>query len=313
MAAKRLAVNGNAASIAASDGGFYRSPNDGATGRDSAATNPSTPEPLAPRMSRTREQHNRRREHGHAPRTADERRPDTVWIYGIHPVIAALANPRRKVRRLLVTPNALARLKEAGARLPAAVEETTPRLLDHHLGREAVHQGAALETAPLPPLPLSALKDARLVVVLDQVTDPHNVGAILRSAVAFGAEAVITTGRHAAVEGGVLAKAASGALDRIQWIEVQNLARALEEVGGLGFTRVGLDSDADRAIEETMTGDRVALVLGAEGKGLRRLTRDTCDVVAKLWVPGEIASLNVSNAAAVSLYVASRHLAGLKP
>jgi len=256
-------------------------------------------------MSRTREQH-RQRHHG--ARSSEDGRPDALWIYGIHPVLAALANPRRKVTRMLATPNALARLKEAGATLPKAVEETTPRLLDHQLGREAVHQGVAIEVAPLEPLALKAIANARLVVVLDQVTDPHNVGAILRSAVAFAADAIVTTGRHAATEGGVLAKAASGGLDRIKWIEVQNLARALEEMAEMGFRRVGLDSDAATPIEEAMAGDKIALVLGAEGKGLRHLTKETCDVVAKLAVPGEIASLNVSNAAALALYIASRHL-----
>jgi 23S rRNA (guanosine2251-2'-O)-methyltransferase len=160
---------------------------------------------------------------------------------------------------------------------------------------------------------LGDLRDARLVVVLDQVTDPHNVGAILRSSVAFAADAVITTGRHAPAETGVLAKAASGALDAIALVEVQNLARALEEIGRMGFTRVGLDSEADTPIEEAMGGARIALVLGAEGKGLRRLTRDTCDRLARLTVPGAIASLNVSNAAVLALYLARRHLTAPPP
>jgi 23S rRNA (guanosine2251-2'-O)-methyltransferase len=243
-----------------------------------------------------------------AQRSPAERRPDALWIYGIHPVQAALANPRRTIRRILATPNALARLTEAGATLPNAPEETTPRDLDRLLGDDAVHQGVALEVAPLPPLALDAIAGARLIVVLDQITDPHNVGAILRSAVAFAAEAIVTTGRHAAAETGVLAKAASGALDQIKWIEVQNLARALQEIGTMGFTRIGLDSDADRPIEGAISGDKIALVLGAEGKGLRRLTRETCDVVARFAMPGAIASLNVSNAAALGLYLASRHL-----
>jgi 23S rRNA (guanosine2251-2'-O)-methyltransferase len=242
------------------------------------------------------------------PRSPAERRPESLWVYGIHPVLAALANPRRKVLRMLVTANALARLQEAGAQLALSPEETTPKLLDRLLGGEAVHQGVALEVAPLPPVALADLNNARLLVVLDQVTDPHNVGAILRSSVAFAADAVITTGRHAPAETGVLAKAASGALDTIPLIEVQNLARALEEIGRMGFTRVGLDSEADTPIEEAMSGARIALVLGAEGKGLRRLTRDTCDRLARLTVPGAIASLNVSNAAVLALYLARRHL-----
>jgi 23S rRNA (guanosine2251-2'-O)-methyltransferase len=239
-----------------------------------------------------------------------ERRPDALWIYGIHPVLAALANPRREVRRIVATKNALARLAEAGAILPLAAEETTPRLLDHLLGRDTVHQGVAVEVAPIEPLEIAALDKARLVVVLDQVTDPHNVGAIMRSALAFGADAVVTTRRHAPAETSVLAKAASGALDRLDLVEVQNLARALEELRDLGFTRVGLDSEAETAIEGAMEGERIALVLGAEGKGLRRLTRDTCDVVARLSMPGPLASLNVSNAAVLALYIARRHLDG---
>jgi 23S rRNA (guanosine2251-2'-O)-methyltransferase len=242
------------------------------------------------------------------PVSPAERRPDALFIYGIHPVLAALANPRRRVRRLLATPNALARLNEAGAAPAVAAEETTPRHLDHLLGGEAVHQGVVAEVEPLDPLAIESLADARLVVVLDQVTDPHNVGAIFRSALAFGADAVITTGRHAPIETGVLAKAASGALDRLAHVEVKNLARALETLGTMGFARVGLDSDAETAIESAFAGDRIALVLGAEGKGLRRLTRDSCDVVARLTVPGPLASLNVSNAAVLALYLASRHL-----
>lgn len=239
-----------------------------------------------------------------------ERRPESLWIYGIHAAAAALANPRRKIARILATPNAISRLAETGATLPFAPEDAHPRDLDRLLGADAVHQGVALEVAPLPPLGLDALADAKLIVVLDQVTDPHNVGAILRSAVAFAAEAVVTTGRHAAAESGTLAKAASGALDQIKLIEVQNLARALEEIGQMGFTRVGLDSDAALNIESAMSGDRIALVLGAEGKGLRRLTQDTCDAVASLKMPGAITSLNVSNAAVLALYLANRHLAG---
>jgi 23S rRNA (guanosine2251-2'-O)-methyltransferase len=242
------------------------------------------------------------------PLSPAERRPDAVWIYGMHAVLAALANPRREVKRLMATANAVARLREAGATIPAEFEETGPRQLDHLLGHDTVHQGVALEVAPLPPRPLESLADARLVVCLDQVTDPHNVGAVMRSAVAFGADALITTGRHAPVETGVLAKAASGALDTLPLIEVQNLARALETLRGLGFTRIGLDSEAEVPIDQAMGGERIALVLGAEGKGLRKLTRETCDRLARLPTVGAIASLNVSNAAVLALYLARRHL-----
>lgn len=243
------------------------------------------------------------------PRSPTERRPEALWIYGLHPVLAALANPRRKIHRLVATPNALARLAAADARLNLVPEESTPRALDLTLGGDAVHQGVAIEVAPLQPLTIDALTEARLVLVLDQITDPHNVGAIMRSALAFGADAVVTTRRHAPAESGVLAKAASGALDRLAVVEVQNLARALEELRDLGFTRIGLDSEAEATIEGAITGERIALILGAEGKGLRRLTRDTCDVVVRLAVPGPLASLNVSNAAVLALYLAHRHLA----
>ena len=242
------------------------------------------------------------------PRSPEERRPDQLWIFGIHPVAAALRNPRRSVLRLVATKNALARLVEEGAAPPAATEEATPRDIDRLVGADAVHQGAALQVEPLESVTLAELGDARLVVVLDQVTDPHNVGAILRSAVAFGADALITTGRHAPAETGILAKSASGALEEIPLVEVQNLARALAELGDLGFTRIGLDSDGDSVLEAAIGGEKIALVLGAEGKGLRRLTRDTCDVVARLEMPGAIRSLNVSNAAVLSLYLARRHL-----
>jgi 23S rRNA (guanosine2251-2'-O)-methyltransferase len=252
-----------------------------------------------------------RRPHGRPfrPRSPAERRPDILWIYGIHPVLAVLANPRRSVKRMLATANARQRLIEAGATLPAAVEEATPHLLDGLLGGEAVHQGVAVEVAPLAAASIEALAPAaRLVVALDQVTDPHNVGAIMRSAVAFGADALVTTGRHAPVETGVLAKAASGALEALAHIEVQNLARALAALADAGFTRIGLDSESADPLDLAVAGERIALVLGAEGKGLRRLTRDSCDRLARLPTVGPIASLNVSNAAVLALYIARRHL-----
>lgn len=242
------------------------------------------------------------------PRSPAERRPEQLLVYGIHPVLAALANPRRKVLRIIATANAAARLRELGGRLPASIEEASPRDLDRLVGGDAVHQGVAVEVAPLDPWPLDALRDARLVVVLDQVTDPHNVGAILRSALAFGADALISTARHAPHETGVLAKSASGALDQLPLVTVPNLARALDEIARYGFFRVGLDSEAEGLLEPSLSGGRIALVLGAEGKGLRRLTRDTCDRLARLPTSGSLASLNVSNAAAVALYVARRHL-----
>jgi len=232
-----------------------------------------------------------------------------VRLYGLHTVRAALDNPRRRISRMLATRNALERLSiaDAGA-LPFEVEIVSPRDIDRITGSDAVHQGVVIEAEPLRPKDLSALGDAGLVVVLDQVTDPHNVGAVLRSAVAFGAGALITTARHSPAESSVLAKSASGALELIDLIEVRNLAAALEALHGAGFLTVGLDSEGPRALEESLAGARIALVLGAEGKGLRHKTRETVSALARLDMPGAIRSLNVSNAAAVALYAAHRHL-----
>jgi 23S rRNA (guanosine2251-2'-O)-methyltransferase len=275
-------------------------------GCHSAVVRPISP----PMLNRHRQRPGRQRQRRKAfpPRSPHERRADAIWIYGIHPVLAALGNPRRAVRRVLATRNALARLTAAGAAFPLPVEETSPRELYGILGRDAVHQGVAVEVAPLEPASIDWIAGGRLVVVLDQITDPHNVGAILRSAAAFAADAVITTGRHAPAETGTLAKSASGALDRIPVIEVPNLARAMERLGEMGFTRLGLDSLADQAIEQSLGGDRIALVFGAEGKGLRQRTRGLCDALVRLTMPGAITSLNVSNAAVLALYLARRYL-----
>lgn len=232
-----------------------------------------------------------------------------VRLYGLHTVRAALDNPARRIKRLMVTRNALARLElQEDAKLPFPFEMVEPRDIDRIVGSEAVHQGALLEAHPLKPKPLSALGDAQLVLVLDQVTDPHNVGAIMRSAVAFGAGALITTSRHSPAESGVLAKSASGALEHIDHIEVRNLADALGQLHDIGFQTIGLDSEGPAELEKTFTAERIALVLGAEGKGLRQKTRDTVTALARLDMPGAIRSLNVSNAAAIALYAAGRHL-----
>ena len=234
-----------------------------------------------------------------------------VRLYGIHTVRAALDNPRRKITRMLVTRNAAERLElgdVAALSFPAEIVE--PRDIDRITGSDAVHQGVVIEARPLSPKPLEALGDTRLVVVLDQVTDPHNVGAVMRSAVAFGAGALIVTSRHSPTESGVLAKSASGALEHIDLIEVRNLADALGKLHEAGFQTIGLDSDGPSEMEQSFAGDRIALVLGAEGKGLRQKTRETVTALARLDMPGAIRSLNVSNAAAVALYAARRFLAG---
>ena len=235
------------------------------------------------------------------------RRPEALWIYGIHAAAAALGNPRRKVRRIAATRNALNRLKESGAAFAVTPEIVSPRDLDQLFGPDTAHQGVAVEVEALAPVALADVLGERLLVVLDQVTDPHNVGAIVRSAAAFGAGGIVTTGRHAPAEGAVLAKSASGGLEYVPLVSVVNLARALEELGAAGFRRIGLDSDGSLPLEVAIGGERVALVLGAEGKGLRKGTREACDVVARLDMPGPIRSLNVSNAAALALYLARRH------
>jgi len=236
-----------------------------------------------------------------------------VRLYGLHTVRAALDNPVRKIRHMLVTRNAAERLGISDlAALPFAAELTEPRDIDRITGSDAVHQGVLVEAEPLRPKRLDALGDANLVLVLDQVTDPHNVGAILRSAVAFGAGALITTHRHSPTESGVLAKSASGALEHIDHIEVRNLAEALGALHDAGFQTIGLDSDGPAELEKTFAGKKIALVLGAEGKGLRQKTRETVTALARLDMPGAIRSLNVSNAAAVALYAAGKFLQGNK-
>ncbi|AZO46929.1 RNA methyltransferase [Mesorhizobium sp. M4B.F.Ca.ET.058.02.1.1] len=230
-------------------------------------------------------------------------------LYGLHTVRAALDNSRRKIRKMLVTRNAAERLAIADlAALPFKAELVEPKEIDRITGSDAVHQGVLIEAEPLKPKRLDALGDTQLVLVLDQVTDPHNVGAILRSAVAFGAGALITTARHSPQESGVLAKSASGALEHIDQIEVKNLADALGQLHEAGFQTIGLDSDGPAELEKTFAGDKIALVLGAEGKGLRQKTRETVTALARLDMPGAIRSLNVSNAAAVSLYAARKFL-----
>ncbi len=236
--------------------------------------------------------------------------PDQVHLYGLHTVRAALENPERTIIKLSVTQNAFARLDIGDAdALSYPVEFVSPQDIDKVLGPDAIHQGVMLETRPLPMRRLEALKESPLLLVLDQVTDPHNVGAIMRSAVAFGAGALVTTQRHSPTESGVLAKSASGALELIPYIQITNLANALEELHQLGFQTIGLDSEGPQPLEGTFAGEKIALVLGSEGKGLRQKTRETVNALARLDMPGTIKSLNVSNAAAIALYASRLHLA----
>lgn len=227
-----------------------------------------------------------------------------LYIYGLHTVRQAVLNPARRKLGLYATGNALQRLElDTAAFEGVPVHDSLPRDLDRMVGSDAVHQGCVLEVEPLEPRRLDALGDCDLVLVLDQVTDPHNVGAIMRSAVAMGAGALITTSRHSPVETGVLAKSASGALDLIDHLEVRNLAEAIETLNAQGFQTIGLDSEGPQRLEHTVKPGAVALVLGSEGKGLRQKTRETCTALARIDMPGEIKSLNVSNAAILALYV----------
>ena len=227
-------------------------------------------------------------------------------LWGRHAVAAALDNPQRKVLRAWATRDAVQYMQ-----FPKDVAVTLAEAPD--LGRlvssDAPHQGVVIEVEPLDDVWLDGLlgdaPEGAVLLVLDQVTDPHNVGAILRSAAAFGAIGIVTQDRHAPPESGVIAKAASGALERVPWARVVNLARALDEIGEAGFWRIGLAGDAELQLKDALGPPKVALVLGAEGPGMRHNTREHCDALARLPISDAIESLNVSNAAAVALYAAS--------
>jgi 23S rRNA (guanosine2251-2'-O)-methyltransferase len=233
---------------------------------------------------------------------------DCDALYGIHTVKEALTNPDRRHRRLLVTENAFIRLSE-DIELPIAPDVVKAEIINALLPPDAVHQGVYLECQRLPLLRLEKLPQDKVIVALDQVTDPHNVGAILRSSAAFDVGAILTTFRNSPDITGVLAKAASGALEHVPLVGVTNLGRALTELKDEGYQIVGLDSDAPEAMDALSLRLPVVLVLGAEGKGLRQSTRALCDHLARIDLPGVIKSLNVSNAAAISLYAVRQALA----
>jgi len=254
-----------------------------------------------PRQFHRQQQHDGPRQSAETPR-------GSLWLYGLHAVTAALANPARRLRRLLVTEEGEAALTQ---RLPPPWSLQPERVergrLDHLLGRDIVHQGAALLADPLAPPSLQYVLDRPgPIVVLDQVTDPRNVGAILRSAASFGASAVIAQDRNAPEETGALAKAASGALETMPLLRAVNIARTLIALKAANVWVVGLDAGGGMLSGPALAGRRVAMVLGAEGDGLRRLTRETCDEIAGFAMQGAIGSLNVAAAAAVALYELTR-------
>ena len=239
-------------------------------------------------------------------RKASER--ETVWLFGLHAVRDALLNPAREKLRLVVTLNAQTKLADAIEAAGIEAEIVDPRNFSAPLDPGSVHQGAALEAKPLDWGRLEDVcigPDAPRVMMLDRVTDPHNVGAILRSAEVLGASAVIGTRHHSAPETGALAKAASGALERQPYLRVRNLADAIRDLQAMGYLVLGLDGEASQTIEDAVEGKRdrpVALVLGAEGPGLREKTKETVDALVRIDAAGGFGSLNVSNAAAIALY-----------
>ncbi|MFC7536523.1 23S rRNA (guanosine(2251)-2'-O)-methyltransferase RlmB [Sphingomonas sp. GCM10030256] len=245
-------------------------------------------------MSRRKKSH---QSHGSAQRPR---------FWGKHAVAAALDNPDRRVLKAWATREA-AGFMQFPPEVPVTMADVTD--LARLVPGDAPHQGVVIEVEPLEEIWLADLlaeaEERATLLVLDQVTDPHNVGAILRSAAAFGAIGIVTQDRHSPPEGGALAKAASGALERVPWARVVNLARALEEIAEAGFWRIGLAGEASTDLKEALGPKRVALVLGAEGPGMRSNTREHCDALAKLPISDAVESLNVSNAAAVALYAAT--------
>lgn len=230
--------------------------------------------------------------------------PNRLWLWGIHACHAALANPKRRCFRLLMNQSNAKELPLKADHLSCKIEILDSHTLSRLLPEGAVHQGIAMEVAPLPELSLPDLrqKEAGVLIVLDQVTDPHNVGAIIRTARALGALGVIMTDRNAPPLSGVLAKAASGALELLPLWKVTNLARTLDELKEEGFWTIGLDERAPKTLSKTDLPPKLALVMGAEGEGLRRLTQEKCDFMTKLPTDPDFPTLNVSIATALALY-----------
>ena len=256
-----------------------------------------------------RRRHERRPQSGAQGPAFRKAGADLVVLYGVHAVREALRGKGRTLLTLYATPAAAERIAPDAALAGLAPQIVDGADLDRRLGAGAVHQGLLLEARPLPPRDISEIENrSGVVLVLDQITDPHNVGAILRTAAAYAVDALVVTERHAPEFSGVLAKSASGGLEHVPIVAVVNLARAMEELGDMGYLRVGLDSEGSASLEDMVLSRPLALALGAEGAGLRRLTREKCDLVARLDMPGAIKSLNVSNACAVALTIAAQKL-----
>lgn len=269
----------------------------------SALRRPSKPPPHARRHLESG-----RRHPPSAPRL--DRAPDRFWLYGQHAVAAALANPERPVHRVLATEAALPLVEAAAAARGLSVEPASPERIAQLLPPDAAHQGLAASVGSLPERRLAEIGPEpdrpSLVLALDQVSDPRNLGAILRTAAALGAEAVLLPRRRSAELGGACAKAASGALDLLPVVEVVNLARALAELKERGYWVVGLDGGAPQRLEDLELPPRLVLVLGSEGEGLRRLVAETCDHLARIAIDPRVESLNVSVAAGIALHLAAR-------
>ena len=264
-----------------------------------------THRPPGTKPGATHEQVRRRERFERAQRESLRPDADIAVLYGWHTVKAALDNPRRHLRKLLATDNVARRLAEENVPADPPPQIVRPDAIAARLPPHAVHQGIYAEADPLPSPSVEDIAGDAVVLVLDQVTDPHNVGAIFRSAAAFAVSAILTTARHSPEATGVLAKSASGALEHVALVTVQNLARALAELKERGFKVVGLDAGGENELATLPLRRPLALVLGAEGRGLRQLTRESCDHLARLELPGAIKSLNVSNAAALALYIAT--------
>jgi 23S rRNA (guanosine2251-2'-O)-methyltransferase len=270
--------------------------------RDGPRPPQQAPQPRKPAPGPERQA---RRPKPHEPREGNK---DVSRLYGFHPVSAALRAPRRKLIRLYATAAAAERLASEISARGVETKIVTAEEIAQRLPRDAVHQGLLLEARALEPIDISELPEKGLVLALDQVTDPHNVGAILRTGAAYGVDGLIVTERHSPEFAGALAKSASGGLEHVPLCSVVNLSRALEELGDMGYQRVGLDSDAPATFDELELQRPLVLVLGAEDKGLRRLTREKCDALARIELPGAIKSLNVSNATAIALALVYRRI-----